>query len=361
MPGRMARDPGTVKRSGAGAARAPCYRRRRRGPTLAKLPSARPGLLSGSDPHSRGFRRIVTLLLVLVTVPTFLLLAVGILMLVFWRGSIDVVLGILVVAIVVCLTTGTALAMVWLRREARVSRLQADFVSKVSHELRTPLTSIRLFVESLQLKKVPAAEMDACFDVLALETARLSRRIERLLDWGRMQAGKRVYELDDDDVPSIVRDAVEAFRASNVGRAIPLEVRVAEGLPTILADRGALVDALVNLLSNADKYGGDDGWIGLTADVDEGGVRLEVSDHGIGIPRSEQRRIFQKFYRVDERLSRSAEGTGLGLAIVSHVVRAHGGRVKVESAPGTGSTFALLLPAHASPKRTVTQRSETER
>ena len=324
---------------------------------MAKPSPSRPGLLSGSDPHNRGFRRIVTLLLVLVTVPTFLLLAVGILMLVFWRGSIDVVLGILVVAIVVCLITGTALAMVWLRREARVSRLQSDFVSKVSHELRTPLTSIRMFVESLQMKKVPADEMDACFDVLAQETARLSGRIERLLDWGRMQAGKRVYELAEDDVPSIVRDAVAAFRTANVGREIPVEVEVRGDLPAVLADRGAIVDALVNLLSNADKYGAQDNRIELVVDAGERFVRLSVSDRGIGIPRSEQRRIFQKFYRVDESLSQVAEGTGLGLAIVHHVARAHGGRVKVDSTPGKGSTFTLLLPA----RRAAAQKSETRR
>jgi len=305
---------------------------------------SRPGLLSGSDPHSRGFRRIVTLLLVMVTVPTGLLLAVGILMLVFWRGSIDVVLGILVVSMVVVVTTGTVLAMVWLRRQARVSQLQTDFVSKVSHELRTPLTSIRMFVESLQMKKVPPDEMDACFDVLAEETARLSGRIERLLDWGRMQAGKRVYELQRDDVPSIVRDTLEAFDTANVGRAVPIEVEMPDALPPVMADRGAVVDALVNLLANAHKYGSSDELIRLEAAADERWVKLAVTDRGIGIARSEQRRIFQKFYRVDDRLARASEGTGLGLAIVHHVARAHGGRVKVDSSPGEGSTFTLVLP-----------------
>lgn len=323
-------------------------------------PPSRPGLLSGSDPHSRGFRRIVTLLLLMVTVPTGLLLAVGILMLVFWRGSIDVVLGILVVSMVVVVTTGTVLVMIWLRRQARISQLQTDFVSKVSHELRTPLTSIRMFVESLQMKKVPEGEMDACFDVLADETSRLSRRIERLLDWGRMEAGKRVYELQEDDVPSIVRDTVEAYRAAHVGRDIPLEVEVADGLPTLSVDRGAIVDALVNLLANAHKYGGEHNRIRLEAQADERWVTMAVSDQGIGIPRSEQRRIFQKFYRVDDRLARASEGTGLGLAIVHHVARAHGGKVKVESTPGEGSTFTLLLPIPKAAHKSAIERTEAE-
>lgn len=313
---------------------------------MATTHPARPGLMSGSDPHSRGFRRIVTLLLVLVTFPTVLLLAVGILMLVFWRGGIDVVLGVLVVAMVLCLATGSVLALVWLRREAQLSRLQSDFVSKVSHELRTPLTSIRLFVETLQMKKVPPGEMDATFEVLARETDRLSRRIERLLDWGRMEAGRRLYELREETVADVVQDAVEAFRTATLGREVALDVDVQPALPTILADRGALVDALVNLLSNADKYSTEDRRIELRAEADARSVRLSVRDSGIGIPRAEHHRIFQKFYRVDERLTRATQGSGLGLAIVQHVVRAHSGRTLVDSSPGKGSTFSIVLPRH---------------
>ena len=307
-------------------------------------PPPRGTLLSESDGHTRGFRRIVVLLVSLVTVPTVLLLAVGILMLVFYRGSLDLVFGVLVVAIVASLATGTILALVFLSKEAQLSQLQSDFVSKVSHELRTPLTSIRMFVETLQLGRVPPEEIAGLTEALARETGRLTERIERLLDWGRMEAGKRVYELRPDTVPDIVDAAISAFRIVTVGREVPLKVEVEEGLPPVMADRGALVDALVNLLANALKYSEDEPDITLVARADRHAIRLSVSDRGIGIPPAEHRRIFQKFYRVDERLSRVAEGSGLGLAIVRHVARAHDGRVEVDSSPGEGSTFTLVLP-----------------
>jgi two-component system phosphate regulon sensor histidine kinase PhoR len=303
------------------------------------------GLIAGSDGAQRGFRRIVGLLVGLVLMPTVMLLAIGILMLVFWQTPLNVVFGILVMTLVACLVTGAVLMLVFLRREARLSKLQMDFVSKVSHELRTPLTSIRMFVETLQMERArDPQEMRMCLDVLSQETARLSKRIERLLDWGRMEAGRRVYELAPDSVAAVAAEAVETFEGTRVGSVRPLEV-IADGeVPTVDIDRAAMVDALVNLLSNADKYSPPDSPV--TVRVTAGGrtVRIAVTDGGIGIPRREHRAIFQKFYRVDERLSSPVEGSGLGLAIVRHVVRGHGGRVDVESEPGSGSTFTVVLP-----------------
>lgn len=304
--------------------------------------------LAGSDGHTRGFRRIVWLLVALVTVPTGVLLVLGILMLVFYEAELNVLFGILVVTLVGCVVTGIVLALVFLRREAKLSQLQSDFVSKVSHELRTPLTSIRMFVEMLQTKRVTnPEEVDQCLHVLGEETARLSERIERLLDWGRMEAGKRVYHRHPADPEAIVRDAIEAFRSATVGRAVDVEVQVAPAMPQLFADRDALVDALVNLLSNAYKYSGDDKKISLVATADNKSVRFAVTDNGIGIARREHGRIFEKFYRADERLSRDVDGSGLGLAIVRHVAIAHGGRVDVESEPGKGSTFTIVLPRPA--------------
>lgn len=293
--------------------------------------------------HGRGFRRIVVLLVSLVTIPTALLLAVGVLMLVFYRERLNLLFGILVVSLVVCLLTGSILALIFLRREAQVSQLQQDFVSKVSHELRTPLTSIRIFVETIQRGEIAAAEISACHDALALEVGRLTTRIERLLDWGRMQAGKRIYELRPERVEKIIARSLEAFDTATVGRGIEVSVAIDDDLPLVLADRGALVDALVNLLANAYKYSGEDKQIALTAVAEGPWVQLSVKDNGIGIARREHRRIFQKFYRVDERLTQAKEGTGLGLAIVQHVVSGHRGRLSLESAPGQGSTFSVFL------------------
>lgn len=305
------------------------------------------GLVEGSGANTtRGFRRIVTLLIALVTVPTGILLLVGIAMLVFYnRANLQLLFGILVITLVGCMVTGTVLALVFLSRQANLSKLQMDFVSKVSHELKTPLTSIRMFVEMLQMKRVSnPEELEACFTVLSRETERLSERIDRLLDWGRMEAGRRVYDLRRESVAEMVHDAVLAFDATTLGRKVEVSISETTALPAVLADRAAIVDALVNLLSNAYKYSGPEKDISVTLSADAEFVRLAVKDNGTGIPRGEHRRVFEKFYRVDERLSREVEGSGLGLAIVNHVARGHRGRVDLVSAPGKGSTFTLVLP-----------------
>lgn len=305
------------------------------------------GLLSNnsSEQPRTGFSRIVLLTVWLNIVPTVVLLVIGILMLVFNKADLNVVFGILVVSLVGVVATGAILTLVFLRREANLSKLQSDFVSKVSHELRTPLTSIRMFVETLQMKRVTSPhEVEACLQVLSRETGRLTERIERLLDWGRMESGKRVYEKKPERVERIVADAVDAFNANHVGRRDDVQLDVQPGLPAVDADRGALVDALLNLLSNAYKYSKERGHIELIAISDERSVRISVRDQGIGIPISEHRRVFDKFYRSNELLSSDVEGSGLGLAIVRHVMQAHQGRVELKSELGHGSTFTLVLP-----------------
>ncbi len=310
------------------------------------MASLRPGagLVSG-ETTNRGFTRIVLALVWLIITPSVVLLVLGIVMLVFNKANLNILFGILVVTLVGLLATGTVLALVFVHREAALSKLQSDFVSKVSHELRTPLTSIRMFVETLQLKRVSSpAEVDACFDVLSRETARLTSRIERLLDWGRMEAGKRVYESKPESIRDVVDAAVQEFDSSYVGRREAITVEVAPDLPLVRVDRAAIVDALVNLLTNAYKYSPERGKIQLRAQADDKYVRIAVIDQGIGIARREHRRIFDKFYRANELLSSDVEGSGLGLAIVRHVIQAHGGRVELESELGKGSTFTLLLP-----------------
>jgi two-component system, OmpR family, phosphate regulon sensor histidine kinase PhoR len=319
--------------------------------TQSSRPSPRPaaGLLNGSK-SGRGFSRIVLSLVWLIITPSVVLLVLGILMLVFNKANLNILFGILVVTLVGLLATGTVLALVFIRREAAVSKLQSDFVSKVSHELRTPLTSIRMFVETLQMKRVSSPEeVDACLDVLNRETARLTARIERLLDWGRMEAGKRTYEARPERVDELVKSAIEAFDSSHVGRSEPVAVEIAADLPLVDVDREAMIDALVNLLTNAYKYSRERGNIRLTARQDEDTVRIAVIDRGIGIARREHRRIFDKFYRANELLSTEVEGSGLGLAIVRHVMTAHRGRVELESELGKGSTFTLVIPCTKRP------------
>jgi two-component system phosphate regulon sensor histidine kinase PhoR len=223
----------------------------------------------------------------------------------------------------------------------------------VSHELRTPLTSIRLFVETLARARGDRATEDRCIEALQRDSERLTRRIERLLDWGRMEAGRKLFELREMSVDDIVEEVLESFAPLRERHPdLDFGVDVEPGLPNVSVDVSAMVDAMGNLLSNAVKYGGSPPRVQLRVRGAPHGVAFEVTDNGEGIPRSEHRRIFGKFYRIDDRLSREREGSGLGLAIVKHVVRAHAGRVQVESVKGQGSTFRIELPAPDS-SRTV--------
>ncbi len=299
-----------------------------------------------------GYRRIVQLLVYLIIVPTVLSLAVGIAML-FLEAQINLLFGLLTVSFVTITMTGIVLVLVFVRREANLSELQADFVSKVSHELRTPLTAIRLFAETLERSPDPDTA-GKCRAMIIEETGRLSAIIERLLDWGRMEAGGKIYQLQSARVVDICAEAANAFRVRHFGDQVVFKTEIDDNLPNVRADRAAMVDALNNLLSNARKYGGTPPEITLRATTTpKNEVRIDVTDNGDGIPRGEQSRIFQKFYRIDDRLARTREGSGLGLAIVKHVAQAHGARVVVDSAKGKGSTFSIVLPPERATRGTA--------
>jgi len=314
--------------------------------------------MSTKNRQRMGYRRIVQLLVYLVIIPAALLLSLGIVMMFLREYQLNLLMGILIVSFVAWAVTGVILVWVFLRREANLSELQSDFVSKVSHELRTPLTAIRLFAETLERKKEDPETVEKCVGALVSETDRLSRRIERLLDWGRMEAGRRLYDLRPEAVTDIVRGALDAFALARIDPAMEIDCSVEENIPMVMADRGAIIDALVNLLSNAHKYGGTPPRIKMHAGAaPKNHVFIEVTDNGEGIPRPEHRRIFEKFYRIDDRLSRKREGSGLGLAIVNHIVRGHKGSVHVESAPGKGSTFRVVLAA-ATAEETATSKSD---
>lgn len=324
---------------------------------VSALSSDRPSLPEGAPRKARrlgardpaaAYRRIAWSLILLVLVPSGLLIAIGSILLV--RGTPDwnLVLGILVLVFCGLLATGSTLVWVFIAKETGLSQLQTDFVSKVSHELKTPLTSIRLFVETLKLKRMTnPAQVDECLELLARETDRLTQRIDQLLEWGRMEAGRRVYDLRVEDVGSTVREALDHFAPLQLQGDAQVTVNIEENLPKVLLDRPAIVMAVLNLLSNAYKYGGEPREIEVTVEAVDArrAVEIRVRDNGEGIPRDEHKRIFQKFYRRDDRLSRKQEGSGLGLSIVAHMVRAHRGEVRVDSEPGKGATFTIELPA----------------
>jgi two-component system phosphate regulon sensor histidine kinase PhoR len=312
----------------------------------------------GRDLTTLGYRRIVKLLVTLVIVPSVLLSAIGVSLVVLGEARYHIFIGILVVTFSSGLVTGVILVWVFLHRERNLSQLQADFISKVSHELRTPLTSIRMFTETLVLRRGDKNAEDRCIGALNKESARLQQLIDRLLDWGRMESGRRVYELMEQDVAPIIEEAISAYGPTRERRHVDLEIRIDPDLPKLWCDKQAIVISIVNLLSNAYKYGGQPPKIELSTSRAAGDICITVRDNGKGIARQEHKRIFEKFYRVDDLLARQQEGSGLGLAIVQHVIRAHRGRVIVDSEQGRGSAFTLVLPlndgAHATRQEPTT-------
>jgi two-component system phosphate regulon sensor histidine kinase PhoR len=303
--------------------------------------------MASRDLSALGYRRIVILLVSLIVVPTALLLTTGTILLFLGEVQVNLLIGILILSFSGAAVTGVILVWVFVRREANLSALQSDFVSKVSHELRTPLTSIRLFAETLALRRGDVAAEDQCIEGLARESMRLQELIDRLLDWGRMESGRKEFQIQRSDLRDVVRRAESAFAALLQRRPADFSVALPEDPVMADVDRAALVDAVMNLLTNAHKYAGDPPQIRLSLVATPDDARISVSDNGRGIPQREHGRIFQKFYRVDDRLSREREGSGLGLAIVKHVVRAHQGRVELDSEEGRGSTFTIVLHREA--------------
>jgi two-component system phosphate regulon sensor histidine kinase PhoR len=292
---------------------------------------------------------------VLVAIPTILTFVCGVLILVYRKSVFDVVIGVLVVIFCAALGAGATLTIVGIQLDRRLAELQIDFVSKVSHELKTPLTSIRMFVETLKLGRVQDPDkVEYCLSVIAKETERLSELISRLLSWGAMESG--AFRLNQEPRPpaDVVQAAVDAFEPQMLRGEVQLEVRVDKDLPLIDADLPVLVDAILNLLGNAVRYGGTEKKIELSVSArSDNKIGIAVRDWGIGIEPRDQKRIFDRFYRADERYSRAVGGTGLGLAIAKHVVHAHGGTIEVKSRLGEGSTFTIVLPVSRAGRETA--------
>jgi len=248
------------------------------------------------------------------------------------------------------LTVGLALIggiLLWrdARREMALARLRTQFIASVSHELRTPLTAVRMFIESLKMNPDLDAPTRADYlDTMLRETERLSRLVNNVLEFSRIERHQKTYNLRPVALAGVVRSIVTSFGPLVEQAGYKLETAIDEGIGEVKADPDALEQAILNLLTNAMKYSGPSREIRLKLVRRDERAAIEVRDFGIGIPPGEQRRIFDSFYRVPSSENRSVPGAGLGLTLVRHVVEGHGGNVLVESAPGKGSAFTLVLP-----------------
>jgi len=229
----------------------------------------------------------------------------------------------------------------------RLEGIRRDFVANVSHELRTPLTAIRGFAETLRGSELSAEQRRQYLDVILRHADRLTALIEDLLELSRIEGGTRELAPEPLDAATLARGLLQDLKPRLDARRLRAECR-AEPAPQVWADRRALEQILLNLLDNAIKYSEPGGRIEIAILGSLAGVRIDVSDTGIGIPEADRARIFERFYRVDKARSRDLGGTGLGLAIVKHLVQAQDGEVFVSSREGQGSTFTVRLPA-ASP------------
>lgn len=224
----------------------------------------------------------------------------------------------------------------------RLEAVRRDFVANLSHELKTPLGALSLLAETLDGEEDPEV-VTRLTSRLGAEARRFSRIVDDLLDLSRIEAGA-TGTLSLVALATIIGDAVEGFHERAATRAIRLELSPVDGDIYVMANRRDVASAVSNLVDNAIKYSEPGGAVYVSGDRRGGRACVCVRDEGVGIPRRDQERIFERFYRVDRARSRWTGGTGLGLAIVRHVAAYHGGDVSVDSVEGEGSTFTLCLP-----------------
>ncbi len=298
---------------------------------------------------------VIVTLAVGVILPVILLTSVGIVSIALGERTNNLVVGVLVICFAVASTGGAVTATVLLGRKARIARLQADFLANVSHELRTPLSAIRMYAQTLQTGRLEdePEKIEACLATIVRETEWLETMVDRVLTWRSAAKDRLVIELKIASLAGAVQTALDRFSLLTVPGEIELSTEVSTTAP-VAHDENGIVTVLLNLLINAYKYTGENKQISMRA-FDQGReVVLEVEDNGIGIPSKDRRRVFEPFFRIDDRLRAKSSGAGLGLAISKALIVAHGGTIGAHSREGKGTRMTVCLPV------VVPENSEAE-
>jgi signal transduction histidine kinase len=231
------------------------------------------------------------------------------------------------------------------RRDLETAEMRSQFVASVSHELKTPLAAIRMFAETLQMGRLRDPEKrEEYLETIVNESRRLDRLLANVLDFSKIEQGKQNFRFAKTSFAAILDTAARAMDYPLRQRGFNLRLRFEDGIPDIQADADAVLQAVLNLLDNAMKYSGDAREIDLILEREGQAAAIRVMDRGVGIPESEQRRIFKKFYRLSDPRNAGVTGAGLGLSLAAQIAKAHGGRIDVRSRPGEGSVFSILLP-----------------
>jgi len=252
---------------------------------------------------------------------------------------------ILLVVVNVIFFSGLAYLIKNIGKEMELAQMKTNFVANVSHELRTPIALIRMYAETLEMGRVAdQSRLKKYYRTILGETARLSKLINNILDFSKIESKKKSYQMSPTDLQLLVEQALEMYRYHLQKENFELDVKM-DDVPNVNIDSEAITQAFVNLLDNAIKYSGDEKRIQVLLKNMDSRIALSVKDFGIGIPESEQKKIFDKFYRVGSSLVHNTKGSGLGLSLVKHIMDVHGGDVQVNSESGKGSTFSLVFPA----------------
>jgi signal transduction histidine kinase len=247
--------------------------------------------------------------------------------------------------VLVFLLGGIALTLRATDREARLAQAKSNFVANVSHELKTPLSLLSLFSEILELGRVKSEEKRTeYYGIIRHESLRLNKVIDNILDFSKIEAGRKTYNFAAGDVSEVIENVLSSYRYQIINSGFDVQTNLQTSLPPVLIDRDALAQAISNLLDNAIKYSREVKQLSITTERRGTDLSIEIADRGIGIPRAEQAKVFEKFYRVGNGLVHDVKGSGLGLSLVKHIIEAHQGTISVESDVGQGSRFTILLP-----------------
>lgn len=252
---------------------------------------------------------------------------------------------ILFSAVGVLLLAGAWLLYRSFRRELQLADMKTDFVSNVSHELKTPLALIRMYAETLEMGRIADVNTrQEYLSIIVKETERLTRLINNILAFSRIESGRKEYRKAPMDLNRIVANITDVYRFHLEQKGFRVHVETLDSLPVLEGDEEAVAEAVLNLLDNAMKYSDKHREITVRTGGAQDEAWVEVEDRGIGIPAELQHRIYEKFFRVSEGLVHTAKGSGLGLTLVRHIMDGHRGRVELRSAVGKGSTFRLVFP-----------------